>query len=34
MTECEDCGHITNIPVKECPKCGSKHISYWTRIIG
>lgn len=34
MTECEDCHHVTNVPVKVCPKCGSKHISYWTRIIG
>ena len=34
MSECEDCEHIVNIPVKECPKCGSKNISYATRIIG
>ncbi len=34
MSECEDCGHIVNIPVKECPKCRSKNISYATRIIG
>ena len=34
MSECEDCEHIVNIPVKECQKCGSKNISYATRIIG
>ncbi len=34
MSECEDCGYIVNIPVKECPKCRSKNISYATRIIG
>lgn len=34
MSECNNCGHIVNAPVKECPKCESKNISYWTRIIG
>lgn len=34
MSECADCGHIVNAPVEECPKCHSKHIKYWTRIIG
>ena len=34
MSECADCGHVVNSPIKECPICGSKHIKYWTRIIG
>lgn len=33
-SECEDCGFITKVPIKECPKCGSKNISWWTRVIG
>lgn len=33
-SECEDCGFITKHPIKQCPKCGSKHISLWDRIIG
>lgn len=33
-TECLDCGHIEKIPVKKCPKCGSYHLTHWTRIIG
>jgi len=34
MSECKDCGHTVNAPVETCPKCGGKHIRYWTRIIG
>lgn len=34
MSECSECGHIVNAPVNECPKCHSKKIKYWTRIIG
>ena len=34
MSECADCHHTVNAPIQECPKCGSKHIKYWTRIIG
>lgn len=34
MSECNDCGYVVNAPIKECPKCKSKRISYWTRIIG
>ena len=34
MTECEECGHIVNAPVHTCPKCGSKKLKYWVRIIG
>ena len=33
-SECQDCGYITKQPITVCPKCGSKHISYWDRIIG
>lgn len=33
-TECLDCGNIEKIPVKVCPKCGSKNVTQWTRIIG
>ena len=34
MSECKDCHHTVNAPIKVCPKCGSKNIDYWTRIIG
>lgn len=34
MSECSECGHIVNAPIKKCPKCSSKRIKYWTRIIG
>lgn len=33
-SECDDCHFIAKRPLKECPKCGSKHITWWTRIIG
>ena len=33
-SECDECGYITKHPITECPKCGSKKISYWDRIIG
>ena len=33
-SECDDCHFITKYPVKVCPKCGSTHISWWTRVIG
>lgn len=34
MTECDECGHISNVPVKECQNCHSKRVSYATRVIG
>lgn len=34
FTECTECGHIVAAPVNECPKCKSKKLKYWTRIIG
>lgn len=34
MSECKDCGHVVNAPIYECPKCHSKNIDWWVRIIG
>lgn len=34
QSQCEDCRFISKHPIDECPKCHSKNISYWTRIIG
>ena len=34
ISECKNCGHVVSAPIKECPKCNSKNIDYWTRIIG
>lgn len=34
MSKCKDCGHVVNAPIKECPKCHSNNIKYYTRIIG
>ena len=33
-SECESCGFITKVPIKQCPQCGSFKISLWDRIIG
>ena len=33
-SECEDCHYIVKRPIKECPKCHSKNIKWYTRIIG
>ena len=33
-SKCEDCGHIVKAPIKECPKCGSQNVTWYTRIIG
>ena len=33
-TKCEDCGFITKHPIDVCPKCGSKNVQQWTRVIG
>lgn len=32
--ECEDCGFIAKQPFEVCPKCGSRNVSLWDRIIG
>lgn len=34
ITCCEDCGNIDKNTLTACPKCGSKNITYATRIIG
>lgn len=34
MAECEDCGYISRTPFDSCPRCGSKNISLWDRVIG
>ena len=33
-SKCEDCGHIVKAPITECPKCNSKNVTWYTRIIG
>jgi ribonucleoside-triphosphate reductase len=33
-SECDNCHFITKHPIKECPKCGSKHITQYSRVIG
>lgn len=33
-SKCEDCGYITKHPIIECPKCHSKNITQYTRVIG
>ena len=34
ISECRECHHIVNAPIKECPICNSEDIKYYTRIIG
>ena len=34
VSECKDCGHVVNAPIKVCPKCNSTNIDWWIRIIG
>mgnify|MGYP004516587405 FL=1 len=33
-SQCDDCHFITKHPIKVCPKCGSSHITQYTKIIG
>lgn len=33
-TCCEDCGYIDKNTLDECPHCGSKNLTYLTRVIG
>ena len=33
-TQCDECGYISKHRLKECPKCGSKKLTWWTRVIG
>ena len=32
--ECQECGFITKVPIKECPKCGSTNVDLYDRVIG
>ena len=32
--ECEECGFIAKQPFDICPRCGSKNVSLWDRVIG
>lgn len=34
ITYCKDCGHIDKHTLGKCSKCGSKNITYGTRVIG
>jgi ribonucleoside-triphosphate reductase (formate) len=33
-SECDECGFITKHPLIKCPKCGSDHITLYSRVIG
>lgn len=33
-SKCDKCGYITKHPITECPKCHSKEITQYTRVIG
>lgn len=33
-SKCDDCGYITKHLITECPKCHSKNITQYTRVIG
>lgn len=33
-SRCTECGFITKHPIDECPKCGSKKIDQYDRVIG
>lgn len=33
-SECQECGYITKSVIGTCPKCGSKKIDLWDRVIG
>lgn len=33
-SKCDTCGYITKHPITECPKCHSKNIAQYTRVIG
>ena len=32
--ECQDCGFIAKQPFTVCPRCGSKNVALWDRVIG
>lgn len=33
-SKCDTCGYITKHPITECPKCHSRNITQYTRVIG
>lgn len=33
-SRCKECGFITKHPIKECPKCHSTNIDWYSRVIG
>lgn len=33
-TKCLDCGHVVKDKAKHCPKCNSKHVDHYTRVVG
>lgn len=33
-SKCDNCGYITKHPITKCPKCGSIHITQYSRVIG
>lgn len=33
-SKCDTCGYIAKHPITECPKCHSKNITQYTRVIG
>ena len=33
-SKCEDCGHVVKKHICTCHKCGSQHITQYTRVIG
>lgn len=33
-SKCDNCGYITKHPIMECPKCHSRSITQYTRVIG
>lgn len=34
ISQCKDCGYISNSPIDKCPHCNSKKFDYFTRPIG
>lgn len=34
ISKCNDCNHVVNAPITECPTCHNTNIKYYTRIIG
>ena len=33
-TKCLDCGHVVKDKTSHCPKCNSKKVDYYTRVVG